>query len=534
LFSAANFAFLDSLFVHSDTGSLVPQIAAAAPSLRNGGIRDRGKTVVVQLKRGLRWANGAEITSADVRFFWQVALDPAFGSCEWCDLVSRIDTPDRYTAVFRLKQTGYLLLYRLEAGQLAFPPIEPLPAVWPGKWNHDPHLAALKLNQDPSWTWIGSGYPTDGPYYIASATATEMVLRPMKYYSTMSCGAYLSRIIVRSYPTYAALLAGAASRQVDLITYLALPNISLLPELQRHRDAYITHLDPGLALENMQFNENATYQGRPNPVHDARVRLALALALDKLRLTQRALPLNRREASRLLVWSPWINTPKLVVRYADRSITGQWDPLANGGEGGYVSQTGTGSALADARKLLSETPWKHGFSLDFDTTNTTTRQVEGTEVAADWARIGVQVNPHFVSPFQLFSSYAAGGILAHGLYQAADFAQNWVTNDPTYLALNLGSRYIPSDTNPVAGYGNYSRIRDKLIDQALAQAATTIDDKVLSKSYAAVQRELNQKAHGIMLYVPPAVWTDDRRVQGLKGSAEGLALTPWTWKLKGR
>jgi peptide/nickel transport system substrate-binding protein len=528
LFGAANFPLLENLFVPDQTGHLIPQMATAAPTLKNGGILNGGKTIVVHLKQGLRWSNGAEITSADVRFGWQVSSDPASGGCAWCGLISRIDTPDRYTAVFHLKGSGSTMLYWLREGVPT-----PQPITWPLAWNHDPHQAAVKLNQDPSWNWIGPLYPTNGPYYIASATPTEMVLRPMPYYTTMSCGAYLSRIIVRSYPSNSALLAAAASHRVDLMPYLT-QGLEFLPKLEDHRDAYVTHLEPSFFVENIPFNVEATYEGKPNPLHDARVRLALALALDKIPVTEEALPLTDREASRLLVWSPWLNTPKLVEAYADRSITGQWDPIAKR----YDPNPGRGIALLDAKKLLAETPWKRGFSLDFYTTaNIPIRQAQEALIAAQWARLGVKVVAHFVDAGKLFATYDQDGILQRGSYQSALFANAWGAGGPEVMSNFLASSSIPSHSNSglLSSY-NLARIRDRVIDRELERASSTFDHSVQAKSYAAVQREFNQKAYWIMLWAHPSVWTDDRRVQGLQGGATiegGLLLNSWTWKLKG-
>jgi ABC-type transport system substrate-binding protein len=525
LFGAANFPLWENLFEQDPTGHLIPQMGTAAPILKNGGILNGGKTIVVHLKQGLRWSNGAEITSADVRFGWQVSADSAAGGCAWCDLINRIDTPDRYTAVLHLKGPGTTMLFWLREGA-----VQPQPTTWPLAWSHDPHQAAVKLNQDPSWNWIGPLYPTSGPYYIASATTTEMVLRPMPYYATMSCGAYLARIIVRSYPSNSALLAAAASHRVDLMPYL-IQGLEFLPRLEDHRDAYVTHLEPSTTVENIPFNGDPTYEGKPNPLHDARVRLALALALDKISVTKEALPVTDREASRLLVWSPWINTPKLVEAYADRSITGQWDPIAKR----YDPNPGRGVALLDAKKLLGETPWKHGFSLDFDTTaNIPTRQAEEALIAAQWARLGVKVVAHFVDATKLFDGYANGGILQRGNYQTALFGEAWGYGGPEIMTHLLASKSIPSDGGDYAW--NYARIRDRLIDRNLERALNTLDHKVQARSYAAVQREVNQQAYWIMLWSRPAVWTDDRRVQGLRGGASdvsALRLNSWTWKLNG-
>ena len=61
----------------------------------------------------------------------------------------------------------------------------------------------------------------------------------------------------------------------------------------------------------------------------------------------------RAEGVRTVLWiTPWVNTDQLHQPYADTTISGQWDPMANAGRGAFVNQTGTGKALADANRSL--------------------------------------------------------------------------------------------------------------------------------------------------------------------------------------
>ena len=54
-------------------------MATEVPTLKNGGTKDAGKTIVMHLKRGLHWSNNTEITSADIEFGWQINMDAASG-----------------------------------------------------------------------------------------------------------------------------------------------------------------------------------------------------------------------------------------------------------------------------------------------------------------------------------------------------------------------------------------------------------------------------------------------------------------------
>jgi|SRR5579884_235510 len=60
------------LVVVGPHGHLRPEMLMQLPSVRNGGVKDGGRAVILTLRRGLRWSSGVEITSRDVVFGWKV------------------------------------------------------------------------------------------------------------------------------------------------------------------------------------------------------------------------------------------------------------------------------------------------------------------------------------------------------------------------------------------------------------------------------------------------------------------------------
>jgi peptide/nickel transport system substrate-binding protein len=533
-----NYMLFDDLFRWDSRGHLFPMMATQIPSTRNGNIRDGGKTIVIRLKQGLRWSNGTEITSADVKFGWQVGMDAASGpQCAGtCDAIVRIDTPDRYTMILHLKSVDPPLLSPSTFVGGNMPPV--WPARWPPYWSGDPHAAAVSLAQDPNFTFIGSRFPTDGPYQAVSQQGTQTVLRPMKYYDDMTCGGYLRSITYTGYnngqtDSSASQIAAALSGEADVgLDYF----IADIANLLRDRAAFHVHIEPTFSFEHLELNLDSAYHGQRNPLSDVRVRLALALALNKRALIERAFSADAKAANHIIAWTPWVNTSQLQQPFVDRTITGQWDPLANGGKGAYVAQTGTGSALTDARKLLAETPWKHGFPLDFYTTQKPERLVVMPAIAAQWAKLGVRVNQYSVSGPQLFNSWQQGGLLAHGAFQVALFTDLGGAN-PDGLASSMQSRYIDrrsTDHNPNLDQ-NYAGIRDKIIDRGFDQAIHTFDPVARRAGFRAVQREMNQKAYWITLYYIPTISTTDSRISGFVPSAFFSSETwnAYDWKAKG-
>ncbi len=95
----------DPLVATDPEGRDVPVLAAETPTLENGGISADGKAITYHLRHNVRWQDGAPFTSRDVQFTFQAIMNPntAVSTRHGYDLVDRVDTPDPYTAVFRLK-----------------------------------------------------------------------------------------------------------------------------------------------------------------------------------------------------------------------------------------------------------------------------------------------------------------------------------------------------------------------------------------------------------------------------------------------
>ncbi|HWT07255.1 MAG TPA: peptide ABC transporter substrate-binding protein [Xanthomonadales bacterium] len=101
--SSLIFSYLVSADAH---GTPAGDLATEVPSLANGGISRDGKTYTYHLRAGVRWHDGAPLTSRDVAFSWRAIVSPRNNVLhrEGYDQVARIDTPDDRTVVVRLKR----------------------------------------------------------------------------------------------------------------------------------------------------------------------------------------------------------------------------------------------------------------------------------------------------------------------------------------------------------------------------------------------------------------------------------------------
>ncbi|HTX58685.1 MAG TPA: peptide ABC transporter substrate-binding protein [Verrucomicrobiae bacterium] len=85
---------------------LVPVLIERLPTRANGGISPDGTRIVYHLRRGVRFADGVPLTSADVAFTYRAILDPR-NPVESQDAYRRIaalQTPDAHTVVIRLRK----------------------------------------------------------------------------------------------------------------------------------------------------------------------------------------------------------------------------------------------------------------------------------------------------------------------------------------------------------------------------------------------------------------------------------------------
>ena len=86
-------------------GRLVPDVATAVPTLRNGGIAPDGRTITYRLRHGVRWQDGAPLTSADVAFTVRAIVNPrnTIGSRNPFNRIVSVETPDPYTVRLHLR-----------------------------------------------------------------------------------------------------------------------------------------------------------------------------------------------------------------------------------------------------------------------------------------------------------------------------------------------------------------------------------------------------------------------------------------------
>ncbi len=90
----------DALWDINDKGEFVPNLAARVPTLENGGISSDGLVWKLELKKGVKWQDGAPFTAKDVEFTYKTIVNPnvAIRSRSGFDLISEFKIIDDHNA----------------------------------------------------------------------------------------------------------------------------------------------------------------------------------------------------------------------------------------------------------------------------------------------------------------------------------------------------------------------------------------------------------------------------------------------------
>lgn len=236
---------------HRDgAGVLVPHLAERLPSMTNPDVRllpDGGMTVRWRLRPGLRWSDGAALTSADILFTLSLLENPSRSGAAAIDertvVVTYSDRKPAHLDGFRLYPKHALETVALDGG-----------------------LGALTELQREA------AVPGDGPYRLARFTPGEEVLFERNPYFA-GAASRLARL--RFVPTGAGKGAEAyLEGKVELLSNLGVESMSKLREAQDT----VTSSEPGDLLVFLQPDLSV------KPLDDPRVRRAILLAIDRERI----------------------------------------------------------------------------------------------------------------------------------------------------------------------------------------------------------------------------------------------------------
>ncbi|MBM4420540.1 MAG: peptide ABC transporter substrate-binding protein, partial [Chloroflexi bacterium] len=384
-----------------------PRLAKRTPTIENGGARlvrgaDGREAMVVtyEIRAGAKFSNGDPVTSEDVRFSWQLQLDPAVPALARgaAARYERIDTPDPST-VEVVYRPGVVdpLYYSFCCTIVSKAVFSAVPAM---------DLAASLLATRPVYA---------GPYRLKEWTpGTQIVVEadPVFWLGKPKT----KTIVFRFVRDAAALLAELRAGRIDVATRdsLTMDSLPALEKLSADTDRQLRTI-PASALEHLDFNlRDPRDLSRPHPaLGDKRVREAIARAVDRDAIVAQIAPGKVTVAGSFLFGSSW-------AKAADTEIA-----------------TYRPDAQAAAR-LLDEAGWRAGADGVRERLGTrlTLRLAYPTDdgarariaqlVADQLRRVGILVRTEPLAPAALFASHGTGPLSA-GAFDLALYA--WAAGD---------------------------------------------------------------------------------------------------------
>ncbi len=461
-----------------------PDQLTEVPLPENGDVRDNGKTIIMHLRHDLRWSDGQHILARDFQYWWRLDQNPDTGALNvnGYDQIASIETPDDFTVILHMKQPY--------GPYLSFLPYAAPYHAWS-------HLRPIDLQNTSSVMLAPS--VTNGPYKLASFTnGQSYTLAPnSNYRSTTFRGPFLAQLLFRAYSNIATLRAAILAGQVDISEdYMEyeLPGLGRLSGPARLLET------PAAAYEHLDFNlSNANFQ-------DVNVRRAISLAIDTCAITREVL--HMPDCSRV---TNQVEPPPSL--YNDMTIAPHAYDLASARK--LLTQAGW---LPNARGILTKQSKPFVIRL-VTTADNPIRAAVATLIQRDLQALGIQVQVQYYPLGPFFAVYGRGGILATGAFDLALFGyQNSAEPDDEYGVFH--SSQIPTAAQP--GLGNYGRIHDPIIDQALTLGRDAVPFAQRVQDYHRFLAQLASQVYLIPLYTEINIVTISDRTQNVLPNPDAI------------
>lgn len=464
-------AIFNGLLKYDAHENLVGDLAVDVPSVANGGISRDGKSITYHLRHGVRWHDGKPFTSADVAFSFAATMDSKTNDVYRAlyGQALRVDTPDPYTAIFRLRSPF------AEALSDFFSCNTSIGIIPKHLYEHSADINRDYHNDHPVGT---------GPYRLVRWDHGSLLI--LKANPAYFGGApKIEEIDIRIVPNQNTLIAMIAAHDLDVATQVApteLDHLRRLPDVR-------TILARTYVERFLIFNVT-----RP-PFDDPRVRRALAMALDRKRIAMTA-------SVGIAVPADSIEPPYSWGHAADNGSL-PYDPAA-------------------ARALLDTAGWvpgpdgirsKGGKQLAFGLLNQNEQAAlakMAVEIQAQWRAIGASASVQNEPRNVIFGN---PGIETDGRFDAA--IDNSATDaDPDR------SVYITTGSKAPNGF-NFSRYSDPDVDAWSAKALATYDRTARMRYYTLIQRRLNRDAAFVPLTWDRWIYAVDARLRNFEPETIG-------------
>jgi len=461
-----NNGVLEGLAETTTDGQYVPNLAKSVPSVGNGGAVVKGTKLDVtwELKPGIKWSDGTPLTSADIKYTWEIWMkDPKVNNRTGFSEIESIDTPNELTAVVHYK--SIYAPYPLNFSSL-------MPK----------HL--LEKEADISKTDYVRRPLGTGPYKVTEFKPGDSItLEKNPNYRGAPDKPYLDKIIFRSVPTSEVALAQVKAGEVH-----AMWNVteSQTPELEKESSLVIQAV-PGPSVERMELNTAINRENTdPNSVHpvlgDIEVRKALLYATPKQQLIDKLL-FGKGKPGTSPVSQGWAAYREPQEGYDPAKANATLD------RAGWVKGSDGIRSKGGARA-----------SLTLATTSGNQLRERVQQVLIDeYKSIGIEVKiQNQPSAVILSGSCAAKDPRKLGTFDMLIYASSPGIDPHSTIFPRYHSKNIPTQAD--CSGQNYTRFKDPIADKAIEEAGATLDQDKRKTAYATAMKQLNAAYVIIWLY----------------------------------
>ena len=447
-------------------GQLVPGVA------RSWTVSPDSDTFTFQIQPGVMFHDGRELTSEDVKYTFESIIDPAVGSplVAYVPNLKTVETPNKYTAVFRFNGPNVLLL---------------------------PGLSQLGIM--PKHLWAG-GDPRKSEYLGKPVGTGPFVLKEWQRSDYLSFDAnrnyfhkghpYLDRVIFKVVADAATGVEAFKNGEYDAVFSQGMPGGLPYAQVRHLVQAKPANIVTSEFAQN--FNQNLFMNCAQPPFNNVKVRQAVAYAINKDLIIRALLHGFGRTQDSIIGDLPalrWAHDPTIKSEYN----------------------------VARANQLLDEAgpPRKGGSRFAVTILATEGFRVKLSEaLKAMLAQVGIESS---------IKSYTWSTYIAR-IRQDRDTAgclwSIFISRqvDPSIILDSLSAKNIK------VGGANYAQWNNSRASELIEAARATGNQSKRKAMYLEVQRMVADEAPAIPLYNAVGVDLWNRAVEGLR-SAESLTGT---------
>jgi peptide/nickel transport system substrate-binding protein len=478
---------------YDDKGQPVPDAVTEVPTVANGDVSKDGLTLKYKLRHDIKWQDGQPLTCDDMKFTWQVVMNPKtnIATTEGYKDIKDIDCSNPYVAVVHMKRLYAPYLQQLwgENGNAAI-----LPKHLLAKYNDAGSINTAPYNAMP----IGSG-----PFKVVEwqrGSEVRLEANPNYFLGKPK----LNEVIFKIMPDENTAETQLQTHEVDMLARGTAINWPRYRSLAANPKNGLK----AVAVDSFEF-DHIDFNVRSPILSDRNVRVALAYATNRAEIISKvmhgaAIPAET-DQSPVLSWA-----------YTNDIEHHPFDP-------------------AKAKQILDADGWKvgrdgirvkNGQRLEFDLstqTEATNGRAVQTLLQREWHDVGVQADVKNYSTAQMFAN-GSSGILEGGHYDAAIYA--WVAAaDPDDSSLYSANDFGPTGQNTLFW-------ANQRATAAMTDALQTVDQNRRKADYKIVQQEIAKDVPTIIISFRKDIFVYNTDLKGFTASPVISPFwNPWEYSI---